>query len=52
MGKTIAEKIFDSHQVDEPIRGTLYGLTPVFCHEITTPIGHHRSHGPGQRPGV
>ena len=38
MGKTIAEKIFDSHQVDEPYPGTrVIGLDAVFCHEITTP---------------
>ncbi len=38
MGKTIAEKIFDSHQVDEPYAGTrVIRLDAVFCHEITTP---------------
>ncbi len=38
MGKTIAEKIFDSHQVDEPYPGTqVIRLDAVFCHEITTP---------------
>ena len=38
MGKTITEKIFDSHQVDEPYPGTrVIGLDAVFCHEITTP---------------
>jgi len=38
MGKTIAEKIFDSHRVDEPYPGThVIRLDAVFCHEITTP---------------
>ena len=38
MGKTIAEKIFDSHRVDEPFAGTqVIRLDAVFCHEITTP---------------
>ena len=38
MGKTIAEKIFDSHRVDEPFAGTqVMRLDAVFCHEITTP---------------
>ncbi len=39
MGKTIAEKIFDAHKVDNPsgdIR--VIQLDAVFCHEITTPI--------------
>ncbi|MCG6911728.1 MAG: 3-isopropylmalate dehydratase large subunit [Deltaproteobacteria bacterium] len=39
MGKTIAEKIFDAHEVDNPsgdIR--IIRLDAVFCHEITTPI--------------
>jgi 3-isopropylmalate/(R)-2-methylmalate dehydratase large subunit len=38
MGKTIAEKIFDSHRVDNPF-GDIYviNLDAVFCHEITTP---------------
>jgi len=39
MGKTIAEKIFDSHRVDTPFEGThVLRLDAVFCHEITTPI--------------
>ncbi len=39
MGKTIAEKIFDSHRIDEPFEGThVLRLDAVFCHEITTPI--------------
>jgi 3-isopropylmalate/(R)-2-methylmalate dehydratase large subunit len=39
MGKTIAEKIFASHQVDEPFPGTkVLKLDVVMCHEITTPI--------------
>ncbi len=38
MGKTIAEKIFETHQIDNPsgdIR--VIRLDAVFCHEITTP---------------
>ncbi len=39
MGKTIAEKIFASHLVDEPFAGTkVVRLDVVMCHEITTPI--------------
>ncbi|RII26626.1 MAG: 3-isopropylmalate dehydratase [Geobacter sp.] len=39
MGKTIAEKIFASHLVDEPFAGThVLKLDAVLCHEITTPI--------------
>ncbi|MBB5021665.1 3-isopropylmalate dehydratase large subunit [Desulfurispira natronophila] len=39
MGKTIAQKIFDSHLRDEPFPGTkVLDLDQVFCHEITTPI--------------
>ncbi|MDY6822827.1 MAG: 3-isopropylmalate dehydratase large subunit [Thermodesulfobacteriota bacterium] len=39
MGKTIAEKIFDTHLVDNP-SGDIHviGLDSVFCHEITTPV--------------
>ena len=39
MGKTIAEKIFDTHHVDNP-SGDIHviSLDAVFCHEITTPI--------------
>lgn len=39
MGKTIAEKIFDSHHVDNP-SGDIHviRLDAVFCHEITTPV--------------
>lgn len=39
MGKTIAEKIFDAHRVDNP-SGDIHviRLDAVFCHEITTPI--------------
>lgn len=39
MGKTVAEKIFDSHFVDNP-SGDIHviGLDAVFCHEITTPV--------------
>jgi len=38
MGRTIAEKIFDSHLVDNP-SGDIHviRLDAVFCHEITTP---------------
>ena len=38
MGKTVAEKIFDSHFVDNP-SGDIHviSLDAVFCHEITTP---------------
>ena len=39
MGKTITEKIFDAHVVDEPFAGTkVLRLDLVCCHEITTPI--------------
>ncbi len=39
MGKTLAEKIFDSHLVDEPFPGAhVLRLDVVMCHEITTPI--------------
>ncbi len=39
MGKTIAEKIFNGHLVDEPFPGTkVLRLDVVMCHEITTPI--------------
>jgi 3-isopropylmalate/(R)-2-methylmalate dehydratase large subunit len=39
MGKTITEKIFESHCVDEPFEGTrVLKLDVVMCHEITTPI--------------
>jgi 3-isopropylmalate/(R)-2-methylmalate dehydratase large subunit len=39
MGKTIAEKIFDTHQVDRPTPDTcVIRLDAVFCHEITTPV--------------
>jgi 3-isopropylmalate/(R)-2-methylmalate dehydratase large subunit len=37
-GKTITEKIFDAHVVDEPFAGTkVLRLDVVMCHEITTP---------------
>ena len=38
MGRTIAEKIFDAHRVDNP-SGDMHviRLDAVFCHEITTP---------------
>jgi len=39
MGKTITEKIFDAHRVDELAGGiSVISLDAVFCHEITTPI--------------
>lgn len=39
MGKTIAEKIFDSHLRDQPSPDNMIlGLDVVMCHEITTPI--------------
>lgn len=39
MGKTIAEKIFDTHFVDNPSDDIhVIKLDAVFCHEITTPI--------------
>jgi 3-isopropylmalate/(R)-2-methylmalate dehydratase large subunit len=39
MGKTVAEKIFDSHYVDNPCEDIyVLRLDAVFCHEITTPI--------------
>ncbi|MBQ1711120.1 MAG: 3-isopropylmalate dehydratase large subunit [Treponema sp.] len=39
MGKTIAQKIFDSHLVDSPFPNTyVLKLDRVFCHEITTPV--------------
>ena len=35
MGKTIAQKIFASHLVDEPFEGTyVLKLDRVFCHEL------------------
>ncbi len=38
MGKTIAEKIFEAHLVDEPFGDvSVLRLDRVFCHEITTP---------------
>jgi 3-isopropylmalate/(R)-2-methylmalate dehydratase large subunit len=39
MGKTLSEKIFDTHCVDTPFPDTwVLRLDGVFCHEITTPI--------------
>jgi 3-isopropylmalate/(R)-2-methylmalate dehydratase large subunit len=39
MGKTLAEKIFETHVVDRPFEDTwVLKLDTVFCHEITTPI--------------
>jgi len=39
MGRTIAEKIFDTHRIDSPSENIhVLKLDAVFCHEITTPI--------------
>jgi len=39
MGKTIAEKIIDSHRIDNPSKDIhVISLDAVFCHEITTPV--------------
>jgi 3-isopropylmalate/(R)-2-methylmalate dehydratase large subunit len=39
MGKTLAEKIFEAHEVDRPFGDTwVLRLDRVFCHEITTPM--------------
>ena len=39
MGKSIAEKIFDAHRVDNPSEDIhVIRLDAVFCHEITTPV--------------
>ena len=39
MGKTVAEKIFDAHFVDNPYEDIfVIRLDAVFCHEITTPV--------------
>ncbi|MEA3544777.1 MAG: 3-isopropylmalate dehydratase large subunit [Thermodesulfobacteriota bacterium] len=39
MGKTLAEKIFDTHLRDEPFQGIkILSLDRVLCHEITTPV--------------
>ena len=39
MGKTVAQKIFDAHEVARPGAGVrVIALDRVFCHEITTPI--------------
>jgi len=39
MGKTISEKIFDAHRVENLSGGiNVLKLDAVFCHEITTPI--------------
>ena len=39
MGRTIAEKIFDSHRIDSPYEEIqVIRLDGVFCHEITTPV--------------
>lgn len=38
-GKTITEKIFKAHVIDEPFKGTkVLSLDLVLCHELTTPI--------------
>ncbi|MDR2521633.1 MAG: 3-isopropylmalate dehydratase, partial [Spirochaetaceae bacterium] len=39
MGKTLAEKIFEAHLLEQPAADTfVLGLDAVFCHEITTPL--------------
>jgi len=39
MGRTVAQKIFDAHEVARPGAGVrVISLDRVFCHEITTPI--------------
>jgi len=39
MGKTTAEKIFETHLRDEPFPGTkVLEIDLVECHEITTPV--------------
>lgn len=39
MGKTIAQKIFETHKVEKPFEDTwVLKLDRVFCHEITTPV--------------
>jgi 3-isopropylmalate/(R)-2-methylmalate dehydratase large subunit len=39
MGRTIAEKIFDAHRIDQPAEDIhVLRLDAVFCHEITTPL--------------
>ena len=39
MGKTIAEKIFETHRIDNPADDIqVLRLDAVFCHEITTPV--------------
>lgn len=39
MGKTIAQKIFESHVAEKPFADTwVLRLDRVFCHEITTPV--------------
>ena len=38
MGKTTAQKIFDTHRINSPSEGIeVISLDAVFCHEITTP---------------
>ena len=39
MGKTLVQKIFETHLKKEPFEGTkVLSLDVVMCHEITTPI--------------
>lgn len=39
MGKTLAQKIFETHVVDKPFgEAWVLKLDRVFCHEITTPV--------------
>lgn len=38
-GRTLAQKIFDSHRIDKPCEGmNVIKIDRVFCHEITTPM--------------
>jgi len=38
MGKTLTQKIFETHTADQPFEGIfVLRLDRVFCHEITTP---------------
>ena len=42
MGKTLAQKVFESHVVDKPFgEAWVLRLDRVFCHEITTPVARN-----------
>lgn len=48
MGKTIAQKIFESHVIDNPFNDTyVLKIDEVFCHEITTPLAINDLHSRG-----